>query len=112
MSKHTPLPWDWEEHGVGEIVVFTEDNQDAVCIFDDGADGALYSFPDDYVTNGNAKANAKLIAMAVNNHAKLVEALRELVDAEWMVTHDWGGDRAAVLSKASSLLAQIDGEAE
>jgi len=35
----------------------------------------------------------------------LVEALKELLDAEWMVSHDWGGDRQAVIGKAKSALA-------
>ena len=32
-------------------------------------------------------------------------ALRDLVEAEWMVTHDWGGDRAAILERARNLSA-------
>jgi hypothetical protein len=41
----------------------------------------------------------------------LREALQELVDAEWMVTHDWGGNREAILEKARrALLAPSQGE--
>lgn len=36
---------------------------------------------------------------------KLREALSDLLAAEWMVTHDWGGDREAVLEKARAALA-------
>ena len=32
------------------------------------------------------------------------EALREMREAEWMVTHDWGGDRQAVLDKVDAVL--------
>lgn len=35
---------------------------------------------------------------------ELVEGLREITSAEWMVTHDWGGDRDAVLDKARQLI--------
>ena len=40
-------------------------------------------------------------------HDRLVDALSELVDAEWMVSHDWGGDRGAVLGKAEALLSEL-----
>jgi hypothetical protein len=36
-------------------------------------------------------------------------ALAGLVDAEWMVTHDWGGDREAVLKVAREALASTGG---
>ena len=42
-------------------------------------------------------------ALAAQN-AALREALKELLDAEWMMSHDWGGDRQAVLQKAKSAL--------
>lgn len=53
-------------------------------------------------------ANARLIATA----PALVETLRELLDAEWMVTHDWGGDRDSVFDKALAVLNSIEGKDE
>lgn len=37
----------------------------------------------------------------------LLEALKELLEAEWMVTHDWGGDRDAVLKKGRRAVAMV-----
>lgn len=37
---------------------------------------------------------------------ELVEALRSLVESEWMVTHDWGGDRKSILDHANSILSK------
>jgi hypothetical protein len=34
----------------------------------------------------------------------LRKALKALVDAEWMVSHDWGGDREAVIDQAYAAL--------
>ena len=35
---------------------------------------------------------------------RLLDALRALVKAEWMVTHDWGGDRQSVLKQARAAI--------
>lgn len=40
---------------------------------------------------------------------KLRKALQALYDAEWMVTHDWGGDRDSVMDKVRKAL-NIDPE--
>ena len=40
----------------------------------------------------------------------MYEALKELREAEWMVTHDWGGDREEVLKKANEALAKAEGK--
>ena len=37
---------------------------------------------------------------------ELVKALRELRNAEWMMTHDWGGDRQAILDHVDILLSR------
>ena len=37
---------------------------------------------------------------------KLHGLLREWIKSEWMVTHDWGGDRDALLHKTSLLVDQ------
>lgn len=36
---------------------------------------------------------------------RLKETLRELMESEWMVTHDWGGDRAGLFEKVRAVLA-------
>jgi hypothetical protein len=41
---------------------------------------------------------------------ELLEALTALLDAEWMVTHDWGGDREAVLNAAKASISKAKGE--
>ena len=41
-------------------------------------------------------------------HKEMYEALKELIEAEWMVSHDWGGDRGAILNKASKALAKVE----
>lgn len=40
--------------------------------------------------------------------AALAKAVRELLKSEWMVTHDWGGDRQSVLSKTQAALAAYE----
>jgi hypothetical protein len=35
---------------------------------------------------------------------ELFECLKALRDAEWMVTHDWGGDREAVLARVDAAI--------
>ncbi len=37
-------------------------------------------------------------------------ALDALVEAEWMVSHDWGGDRASVMGAARAILAKLKEE--
>ena len=37
-------------------------------------------------------------------------ALDALVEAEWMVSHDWGGDRASVMDPARAILAKLKEE--
>lgn len=39
----------------------------------------------------------------------LAEALEALLSAEWMVTHDWGGDRDGVTEKARAALEAARG---
>ena len=41
-----------------------------------------------------------------NCHAELLEALKAILAAEWMVTHDWGGNRPEVLAKAEAAIAK------
>jgi len=53
---------------------------------------------------------ADALAAADARIARLEGALDALVNAEWMVTHDWGGDRDTVLEKARAALAARQGE--
>jgi hypothetical protein len=39
---------------------------------------------------------------------ELYDALKVFAEAEWMVTHDWGGDRDAVRKQADAALARYD----
>ena len=67
--KGTPGKWAAFDHGVGDIVVFTDSDQSAVCVFD----GDCVAWPSsNYQTDGTAMANAHLIAAAPD----LLEALR------------------------------------
>ena len=43
---------------------------------------------------------------------QLEAALRDIITAEWMVTHDWGGDRKAVIDAAEATLALMPTEGE
>lgn len=56
------------------------------------------------IDSNEKKANAKLISAA----PELYEALKELLESEWMVTHDWGGDRNAVIGKAKEALKKAE----
>ena len=38
------------------------------------------------------------------------ERIAAMLKAEWMVTHDWGGDRKAVLEATEATLAKIEEE--
>lgn len=37
-----------------------------------------------------------------------LEALKEFKTAEWMVTHDWGGDRQSVIKKAEEVIKALE----
>ena len=49
------------------------------------------------------KAEDKLL-----DDSAVVEALRELVEAEWMVSHDYGGGRDGLITKIETVLAAHD----
>lgn len=110
MGKHTELPWEigFGEGISGDVASWqpyldeTECHElpirhghEAVCVINYG-DPA-----------GPAEANAQLIVTAVNNHARLVEALRAM--------HEIAEFREAGnphVIGAGDLLAQLDGELE
>ena len=51
--------------------------------------------------------NLNIELETANNSIKvLAEALDELVKAEWMVSHDWGGDRKSIMNKCEELANQ------
>ena len=70
------------------------------------------------MTDLDAEVKRRLIDPRHNKNLRtpavdgLVEALEGLITAEWMVTHDWGGDREAVLEKAKQALANFKKEGE
>ena len=50
--------------------------------------------------------NTQVARLIAADKKELVEVLGNLLAAEWMVTHDWGGDRPDVIQKAESALAR------
>lgn len=89
MGKHTDLPWKvTTRHYVDHIVRPGLAQEVAYC------GDCEY---------GDREANAQLIVTAVNNHARLVEALRDLCKPEL---------GAGALTRARTILAQLDGETE
>lgn len=63
---------------------------------------------DDYVFVGEIarKKHAEYIIKACNMYPELVETLKELREAEWMMTNDWGGDRESIINKVDAILAK------
>jgi len=96
MSKHTPLPWVIRK---GDVEAKKRPGMTIAAIIESSVFGSGHCYS---TTEKERRANAQLIVTAVNNHAKLVEALRELVDwAHPDLTHN-----------AKAVLAQLDGELE
>lgn len=47
------------------------------------------------------------IDLSLTPHQReLFECLKALRDAEWMVTHDWGGDREAILARVDAAIVK------
>ena len=102
MGKHTELPW----------VTST-----ASCVKHRTETVAIYHYPSEVkcveVVETGCKCgdealsaeDAEFIVRAVNNHARLLEALREAVSRTRVNSHDW-------VQGAAALLAQLDGELE
>lgn len=63
MAETTPIPW---EVGQFEWLIVTDDNTEVAQV---------------YTSNPNYKANASLICRAVNNHERLLSALKGLLQA-------------------------------
>ena len=71
MPKHTPLPW--KTHAVDDCSIVNNDGNFAASTFIDA---------DDYEENHERReADAALIVQAVNSHAALTEAVRDMIEA-------------------------------
>jgi ribonuclease HI len=44
------------------------------------------------------------VARLMSKNKELLETLEEFYNAEWMVSHDWGGDRDSILNKVADVL--------
>jgi len=68
----------------------------------------LFADRDGIWNNDGTGADPQEVVSLVNSQAehitKLERALIGLIEAEWMVTHDWGGDREAVMTQARAAL--------
>lgn len=93
MSEHTPAPWKYYPP--------TSENPSKVNVSACDGQVDIYNAP----LTTETKANARLIAAA----PELLDALKSLNDAEWMVTHDWGGDRAFIINKVEQAIAKAEG---
>lgn len=97
-AKHTPGPWEVHINAAGEVWVHEVDlsrGQMVIC-----------DIPGDMETiEGEQLCNADLIAAAPD----LLAALKAILTAEWMVTHDWGGDRDSVLVLAEAAIKKAEG---
>lgn len=43
-----------------------------------------------------------------HNYLHAISALRAIRNAEWMMSHNWGGDRAAILAQVDKALAKSE----
>ena len=99
MTDHTPTPWaadpDWREGYSWNIHIVDAANPDMRICF--------------MTSDGPAQANAELIVKAVNNHATLIEALKDLVFAVEAEVNEKGGGGfiLARLSDARNVLAAV-----
>lgn len=99
-AKHTPLPWKLDRFG-------------CPCIATD--DAGYSAMRDSIVANGfaltntdEAKANTALIVRAVNNHQKLVDALRDYVLADEFANGPAPENECPRLRNARALLAELE----
>lgn len=97
MSEHTETPWVQIDHGVGELVVYCPETDKAICTFGDTDN--FWAWPEHYFSSGVAEANAKHIVHCVNNHQRLVQALRDCVSGECDLND---------IHNARALLAELD----
>ena len=102
MSERTDLPW-----------AYTKSHQNLEAQVWDAAGKAVLFFGDDVCVGPIADERAKRIAIAVNNHDAMVEALRVFLGGDPGLQISLGGNPNyidAFLYKARALLAKIGGE--
>ena len=109
MGKHTELPWEVSSAVCGEHKTETV---------------AIYHYPSESVCvevietgckcgdEALSIEDAQLIVTAVNNHARLVEALREVSGLDQMSMENAVGWLEDNCQDIRTLLAQLDGELE
>ena len=100
MSIYTRGPWhvlDLSHSSLHPILSIETDRPSQVCEID------LTGLPPGTVEK--AKADAWLLAAA----PCLLEACKALLKAEWMVTHDWGGDRDSVIKMVEAAIRKAEG---
>ena len=96
MSKHTPGPWKIAAHC--STLIFDGNGRSI-------ASAGGYQSNTSHTLDEN-EANTNLIAAAPD----LLEALETIINSEWMVSHDWGGDRDAVMDKATAAINKARGK--
>jgi hypothetical protein len=105
MSKHTPGPWEYTEHDIGDdafiVVPCNIVAKNGVFVVD--FDGGLYSWEGAKASNDERYANARLIAAAPDLLAACKEALAAIVALD-VASQPWGDDVykriAAAIAKA------------
>jgi hypothetical protein len=103
-NPHTPLPWHVSRGTLGRPAVSGADYEVAAM--------SSCGIPPNSVIMADkfaeVEANAALIVRAVNSHAVLVEALREIAEIGIHEIHDFEAVAARMQSAALAALAQLD----
>lgn len=121
MPEHSALPWVVDDGGDGEHEIWSPDSGtlDAVCFV-----GTSEDLHDEQAHTRHA-ANSHLIVTAVNNHADLVQTLRNLYNVAALAWNNgaWTGNESSdeqdssdealtVIEDARELLKKLDQEEE
>lgn len=91
-EAHSPLPWEWDAG-----LVPPDGPERYADIYIDGGETIIARF-NDHIPEG--RANARLIVTAVNHHAALVEALRQLLSSADTLFENADTERARALLAA------------
>ena len=100
MIKFTKGPWKMVENSWEYTTIYSNDSEICTLNINDATED------NEIELSQVMEANAHLIAAAPD----LYEALEEIINSEWMVTHDWGGDRNSVMEKGRKALAKARGK--